>query len=184
MVTPQRDRPCASLSGRKAGPVRCSGRTLGFDMSGDDEPSPFPFAVSGVMQRRQQLLAQMAGLDAERRVILRQIEALEVSLRVLDPGVSIPDEKALLRWRGPDPVEMSGLTQSVLRALRLAGGPLTTAEVTQVVIKDRGRDPADRPFYTVVRQRVGVCLRKLNLRKIVRRAEEGSRTPLWLINDI
>ncbi len=61
---------------------------------------------------------------------------------------------------------------------------MTTAEVTRAVIADRGKDATDRPFYTVVRQRVGVCLRKLNLRRIVRRTEEGSRTPLWLINDV
>ena len=136
------------------------------------------------MQRRQQLLARLAGLDAERRLVQHQVEALAISLRVLDPSVSIPDEKVLLRWRGPEPVETSGLTESVLRALRLTTALLTTAEVTQAVIADRGKDAADRPFYTVVRQRVGVCLRKLNLRKIVRRTEEGSRNPLWLINDV
>lgn len=115
--------------------------------------------------------------------MLSQIEALEIALRVLDPSVDIPDEKALLRWRGPQPVETSGLTGSVLRTLRLAPSPLSTAEVTQAVIAGRGKDAADRPFYTVVRQRVGVCLRKLNLRRIVRRTEEGSRNPLWMIND-
>ena len=139
---------------------------------------PYPFAVSGLQQARALLLARIAGLDAERRALWRQVEAMEVSLRTLDPAVEIADERPLLRWRGPEPVETPGLTRSVIRALRLAADPLTNAEITLTAMQDQGHDTADRAYRTVVRQRVGVCLRKLRLRKLVRNVGDA-RVPAW-----
>ena len=70
--------------------------------------SPNPFAVSGLQQARAYLLAQIAVIDVKRRALWRQVEALEVSLRVLAPAVQITDGLGAgamsapfrkLRWR-------------------------------------------------------------------------------------
>ncbi len=90
------------------------------------------------------------------------------------------DEKRLLRWRRGPPVEIQGLTRVVVRTLRFASEPMSSAEVTAVVLDDRGDDPSDRAFRIVLKRRVDECLWWLKKRGLVRQIA-GKPNPRWMV---
>jgi hypothetical protein len=66
--------------------------------------------------------------------------------------------------------------------LREATAPLTTLEITNAVMADRGLDAADRQAFNTIRRRVQSCLRHHHKGGLVQSIAEGQEAfKRWLI---
>ena len=75
--------------------------------------------------------------------------------------------------------ECDGLGRAVLDVLRRAGGPLTTADIAERIIAERGWDTADRGLRSKLGNRAGRVLRDQRLRGGVRALEGPGPYSRW-----
>ena len=149
-------------------------------MDGSSPHSLPALTISGLKKARDGLIAKAAALEAERRTVLTQIEAMEISLRALDPKVEIEGAKPLTAFKRDPSVDVGQVTRMVLRTLRLASQPLSSGEIVDSIMRERGVEMEDRAHRAVLKDRVGACLRKLRIRERVR-SQDGGHWPLWAI---
>ncbi len=73
------------------------------------------------------------------------------------------------------------VSRIVLSALRQSDKPLTTHDLAQHVMAERGLNTADKRLVKVVSKRAGACLRHHRARGVLRSAQGPGRYRLWEI---
>ena len=73
------------------------------------------------------------------------------------------------------------LSRIVLSALRQSDKPLTTHDLAQHVMAERGLNTADKRLVKVIGKRVGACLRHHRNRGLVRSRRGATSFLVWLI---
>lgn len=86
-----------------------------------------------------------------------ELDHVEATIRLFDPQIDI-------RAIGSRPVPVRGralrgeVTRTVLRSLRLASGPLSSRDIAEVLMRDRGLSPDEKALMVVMTKRVIACL--------------------------
>ena len=126
-------------------------------------------SIKGLKAARAELLARVKELEKEKQRLMIQADAMEISMRALEPTTVIEGEKPLLVFRETAKPEHGATRGAVLATLRVAEEPLSPAEIAERLMLRRGLDAGDKVLRGEVRRRVGLCLRKLKPEKVVRR---------------
>jgi hypothetical protein len=107
--------------------------------------------------------------DLEKRIARQRtnLANLDATVKLFSPGTNpdaIPPKRVYRRTRYFAHNELSRLTQD---ALRIASGPLTSAEIAAAIMQARGMPPGDAAFKEIVANRAVTVLRRLAKRGAV-----------------
>lgn len=137
----------------------------------------YDLTVQGLIRKR----AELAGLASARRdqlsATLADLDAIDRVIRVFKPDIDLgdlPDK--------PAPPALSGtrgeLQRFLLDALRKADGPLSTFDLADMVMRERGLDPADRIMRKLIAAKTGNALAKLRKKGMVASSRAQGNAPL------
>jgi hypothetical protein len=122
-----------------------------------------PNTVSGLMEKRRQLRAELKAAEKAARNIRIDLDHLDAAIRLFteDAPRRLPSRSVAFRaGRGE-------VIRHVLRSLREAKGPLTSIEIAEGFMKARGMEASDETA-VLIRKRIGACLNSLKHQGTVR----------------
>jgi anti-sigma factor RsiW len=113
-----------------------------------------PNTVSGLNAKRDELLAYRKALHAEVRKVTCDIDHLEAASRLFEPGnTPAAFKRYIVRHRA----KKGTVKRFILGMLREATAPLTSAQITEAWVQDRGLR-ADDVTRVAIRKRIGAAL--------------------------
>ena len=137
-----------------------------------------PNTVSGLQAKRAELVKYRDRLEAEHRKVTVDIDHLEASIALFDPKAAPNTLQAYVtRHRA----RKGTVKRFVMELLRNADRPLSSEEITDAWVADRGLR-TDTDTLIVIRKRIGAAL--ISMRNAGITANEGSVGKLkgWRIN--
>ncbi len=128
--------------------------------------------VSGLMQKRADIAGRIEHTQTTLRQLIIDLDNLDATLRLFEPDIALeiirpkpfPPRNAAVRGE---------LSRIVLSCLRQSSTPLTTQDIAQHVMAERGLNTADTKLVKLIAKRVGACLRNQRDRGFVR-SEPGT----------
>lgn len=140
-----------------------------------------PHVVTALIAKRRELAGQIEHIQGELRRTTVELDHVEATLRIFAPTIDLeglaprPVPTAHHAFRGE-------VSRIILEALRKADRPLSTTELTERVMKERGLNMDDVALRRTMGKRIGACL---NHWRRVRGVVESLRGPgqvnLWQI---
>jgi hypothetical protein len=116
-----------------------------------------PNTVSGLLDKRRDLLRLVDDAQAVLQGHLASLDHLTATILLFDPDANLTGQTPK-RAPSPHRAFKGEMKRHVLQSLRLAKAPITSLEITQTFIDGRGMD---HDGAVTVRKRVGACLWKL-----------------------
>lgn len=129
-------------------------------MSRPINPNPekaLPHVVTALIAKRSELAGQIEHLQGEVRRATIELDHVEATLRIFKPDIDVegitprPVPPAHHAFRGE-------VSRILLEALRKAGRPLSTTELTDLVMRERGLNVDDAKLRQTMGRRVGASL--------------------------
>lgn len=117
-------------------------------------PVERPNTVAGLNAKRKELVKLRAELEREVRKITCDLDHLDAAIALFDPANT---PAAVKRYAVKHRAKKGQLKRFVLEFLRAAEGPVTSRDITEAWIADRGLR-ADEATFVILRKRVGACL--------------------------
>lgn len=136
-----------------------------------------PNTVAGLMAKRDELLKLRKHLDAETRKVTCDIDHLDACIALFDPA-NTPE--AIQRYATKHRARHGHVRRFVLTFLRDATGPVTSRDITDAWIKDRGLR-ADDDTFVLIRKRIGACLNALKADGQVTGTATGGDYKAWAL---
>ena len=113
-----------------------------------------PNTVAGLEAKRAELVKLRAAHEAEIRKLTCDIDHLEAAIALFDPANT---PAAIRAYVVKHRAKKGHMKRFVLAQLREAAGSLTSLQITDALIAERGLRPDDQTRI-VMRKRVGACL--------------------------
>lgn len=134
--------------------------------------------VAGLVKRRSELSGESEALRTRLTQITTDLGHLDAVIRQFDPEHDI---KAIRpkRPRRADAARPGEMSRYILGVLREAKGPLSTVEVAQRFMADRGVDAADGRAVRLVTKRVGMALGHQRAKGTVRAVAGPGTMGVW-----
>ena len=136
--------------------------------------------VSALIRKRAELAGQIEHAQTTLRQLIIDLDNLDATLRLFEPDIELEDIKPK-----PFPPRHAAFKGEVARvifsALRQPDRPLSTHELTQMVMAERGMNTADRKLVKTIGKRVGSCLRHHRSKGVVRSLKGAESYLLWEI---
>jgi hypothetical protein len=139
----------------------------------DTEGKAFPHVVTALIAKRAELAGQIENAQAEVVRLTVELDHIEASLRIFKPDLDLdgiaprPVPPAHHAFRGE-------VSRILLTALREADRPLSTTELTERVMRERGLNMKDVKLKRTMGRRIGASL---NHWRRVRGALESLKGP-------
>src|SRR5690606_30724156 len=118
-------------------------------------PVERPNTVAGLVAKRKQLAKLRADLEAEARKVTCDLDHLDACIRLFDP--SADTAAAIKRYATKHRAKKGQMRRFVLDRLKEATGPITSRDIAEAWVQDRGLR-ADDGTLVIIRKRVGACL--------------------------
>ena len=135
-----------------------------------------PNTVSGLNAKRDELVKYRASLEAEIRKVTCDIDHIEAAVRLFNPDTAIVAFKAyIVQHRA----KKGTVKRFIMNMLREAPTPLTSAQITDAWIADRGLR-CDDQTKVVIRKRIGAALNSLRAAGTLRNEGEFEGYKGWL----
>jgi len=128
------------------------------------------YAVSGLSRKRAELAGQLLILQEQVKQIMGDIEAVDRTLKLMDPDAeptAIKPIRPVRRFQYFDQGELSRLLLATLR--KLDGKPATIGDLTRAVMTAKGLDAGHIDCFRAVTHRVTMQLHSLNRRGAVQK---------------
>ena len=123
--------------------------------------------VSALMRKRAEMAGHIEHTQTALRQLIIDLDNLDATLRLFEPDIDLEEIKPK-----PFPPRHQAFRGEVSRivfaALRQANGPLTSQDIAQHVMAERGLNTSDKRLVRLVGKRVGACLRHQRARGLVR----------------
>ncbi|MGX5804159.1 hypothetical protein ACWGS9_23335 [Bradyrhizobium sp. Arg314] len=134
--------------------------------------------MSGLIAKRAELAGTLEHHQAMVRQLLMELDALDQTLRLFDPGIELSEIKP--KPLPPRHAAYKGeVARIVLSTLRQAGRPCSTQELTMHVMAERGMNTADKRLVKTICKRVGACLRHHRNKGLLRSTEGLGQHIVW-----
>ena len=138
------------------------------------------YVLTGLTKRRAELSGEADTLRTRLAAIGTDLGHLDAVIRQFDPEHDIAGIRPK-RPRGPNTARPGEMSRYVLGVLREAQGPLTTVEVAQRFMTDRGVDAADGRAVRLATKRVGMALSHQRAKETVLSRPGVGNMPLWSV---
>jgi hypothetical protein len=123
-----------------------------------------PNTVSGLNAKRDELIRYRQALHKEVRKVTCDIDHIEAAIRLFDPDNA---PAAFKRYTVRHRARKGSVRRFILGMLREAQAPLTSAQITQAWLTERGLR-TDDDTRVVVRKRIGAALIALRRQGVAR----------------
>lgn len=133
---------------------------------------PYANTISGLLQRRAELMADARELRERMAVVGNDIAALDRTLETLGYQGEMPAPVGIQSSTRVVYFHRNELRRFCLDELRKADGPVTTRDLAEKAIRLEGRDPRDRRLRNDMVRRIGKSLKLLRAQSAIR--SEGS----------
>ena len=134
--------------------------------------------VSALLQKRATLAGQIEHTQTTLRQLIIDLDNLDATLRLFEPDIDLE----VIRPK-PFPPRNSAvrgeLSRIVLSCLRQSSTPLTTQDIAQHVMAERGLNTADTKLVKLIAKRVGACLRHQRDKGFVRSEPGPGQHLVW-----
>jgi hypothetical protein len=134
-----------------------------------------PNTVSGLLTKRAELVKLRGQLEAELRGLTCDIDHIDGCIRLFDPANAPAARK---RYATKHRAKKGQMVRFVLGALREASGPLTSRQIAEAWVAERGLRTDDGTL-VVIRKRVGTCLIALRAKGLARDAGRVGESKGW-----
>jgi len=114
-----------------------------------------PNTVAGLVAKHAELTALREKYRAEIKKITVDIDHLDAAIRLFDPEA---DTYAIKEYVTKHRAQKGSVKRFVLNAFREATEPLTSRQITEMWVADRGL-AADEATLVIIRKRVGACIK-------------------------
>ncbi len=139
-----------------------------------------PHVVTALRQKRSELAGKIEHHQTVLRQLIIDLDNLDATLRLFEPDIELEDIKPK-----PFPPRHAAFKGEVARvifsALRQSDRPLSTHELTQMFMAERGLNTADRKLVKTIGKRVGSSLRHHRNKGTVRSIKGPESFLLWEI---
>lgn len=135
-----------------------------------------PNTIAGLQAKRKQLVKLRSDLEADVRKVTCDLDHLDACIRLFDPTADTA--AAIKRYATKHRAKKGQMKRFVLDRLKEAQGPLTSLDIAEAWIADRGLR-ADDGTRVMIRKRVGACLTALQAASAV--AGAGDLNRRWVL---
>ena len=136
--------------------------------------------VGGLVKRRAELAGEASALRAQIARIVVDLGHLDAVIRQFEPECDI-DGIPPRRPRRADAAPPGEMSRYLLGVLRDAKGPLSTVEIAQRFMADRGIDAADTRAVRLATKRVGMTLSHQRTKGTVRSVSGPGTMAIWTV---
>ncbi len=136
--------------------------------------------LSGLIRKRQEIAAELDGVQARLRQLILDIDAVDATIRLFQPDINLDVVKVRPTPRRHE-AHRGDTARLILSLLREAREALSHRKITQQVMMARGLNLADRALCQTMRDRVGASLRGMRERGAVRSDGERGLGVRWEI---
>lgn len=137
-----------------------------------------PHVLTGLVAKRAEIAGQIEHTQDKLRQLVIDLDHIDASIHIFDPSIELEEIKA--RPVPPKHQAFRGqVTRIVLATLRNAKKPLTTADIAQRVMAERGLDTANVRLLKTMTKRAGACLRNMQKQGAVARQPGPGQFMLW-----
>lgn len=114
-----------------------------------------PNTVAGLVAKHAELTALREKYKAEIKKLTVDIDHLDAAIRLFDPNA---DTSPIKEYVTKHRAQKGSVKRFVLNMFREATEPLTSRQITEAWVADRGL-VADEATYTAIRKRIGACIK-------------------------
>ena len=114
-----------------------------------------PNTVAGLVAKHRELMALRDKYRAEIKKLTVDIDHLDAAIRLFDPQA---DTSPIKEYVTKHRAQKGSVKKFVLTSFREATAPLTSRQITEMWVADRGL-VADEATYTTIRKRIGACIK-------------------------
>ncbi|MDX2205657.1 MAG: hypothetical protein NW223_23100 [Hyphomicrobiaceae bacterium] len=142
-----------------------------------------PNTVAGLVAKHKELCDLRERYAVEIKKLTVDIDHLDACIRLFDPAA---DTDAIKAYVTKHRAQKGTVKRFVLSTLRTATAPMTSRQITELWVRDRGLN-ADEATLTAIRKRIGACIKTCVVQEIVEFAgqttDHGAYGPykLWQI---
>jgi hypothetical protein len=134
-----------------------------------------PNTVSGLIQLHREIAGQIEARRHELARLVADLEAVEHTIRLLDPNAQLGRAKPVPAAHAAFKGEMR---RDVMAALRDCAEPATSLQIARKIIASRAL-PDGAKDVTIMRKRVGACLYKLRAKGWVEEVPQSGDYKGW-----
>lgn len=139
-----------------------------------------PHVLTGLIAKRAEIAGQIEHAQDTLRQLVIDLDHVDAAIHIFDPSIELEEIKA--RPVPPKHHAFRGeVSRIVLTALRNAKRPLTTADVAQRVMAERGLDTGNVRLLKTIAKRTGACLRHWEKRGAAAKKPGPDKFMLWEI---
>lgn len=122
-----------------------------------------PNTVAGLVAKHKELCDLRDRYAAEIKKLTVDIDHLDACIRLFDPAA---DTASIKEYVTKHRAKKGSVKRFVLNTLREATRPMTSREITELWVRDRGLN-ADLDTVTTIRKRIGACIKTCVMQEIV-----------------
>ena len=137
--------------------------------------------ISGLIRKRAEIAGQIEALQAQLKTAVVALDNVEATIRLFAPGIDLAAHgerkvpTAHHAFRGE-------VSRIILETLRTATRPVTTTEITERVIAERGLARDDALLFRTISKRVGAALRHMEkVKRLIRGMPGPGQVRMWEI---
>ncbi|MFM9846624.1 MAG: hypothetical protein ACKVP3_05635 [Hyphomicrobiaceae bacterium] len=139
-----------------------------------------PHVLTGLVAKRREIAGKIEHLQDQLRQHVIDLDHVDAAIHIFDPSIELEEIKS----RPVPPVHAAfrgEVSRILLAALRNAKKPLTTAELAQRVMAERGLDANNARLLKTIGKRTGACLRHWRSRGVASAQQGPGQYQLWQI---
>lgn len=136
-----------------------------------------PNTISGLQAKRKELATLHNQLVKEAKKVLCDIDHIDACIRLFDPSADL-ERIRLNRYATKHRAPKGHMKRFVLGQFRDANEPLSSRDITEAWIKDRGLSP-DESTFVILRKRVGACIQTVKKEGVIEGAGSDGEYKLW-----
>jgi len=138
--------------------------------------------LHALVRKRAELAGRIEHNQLELRRLIGELDHIDATIRIFDPAIDISAIRA--KPVPPRHAAFKGeVTRIVLRMLREAEGPVTSRQIAERLMQDRGLNQDDREMSVTMVKRVCACLRKHRQAGTIRTGPIDGRLQGWVLSD-
>lgn len=141
-----------------------------------------PNTVHGLIAKRADIAGKIEHLQDELRTLVIDLDNLDHTIHLFDPTIELAEIS-----KRPVPHRHQAfkgeVTRIVLTTLRNAKKPLTTHDVAQRVMSERGLDTANEKLLKLMVKRAGACMRHWEQKGVLKKEQGPNQFKLWSVAD-
>lgn len=137
----------------------------------------YDLTVQGLIRKRAEMAGQVQAKQAELGALIAGLQHIDAAIRIFKPEIKLEDL--------PEKVAPSAFTafrgefqRFLLDQLRRSNHPLSTFDLAERVMEQRGLDPKDKIALSLIRKRTGYALAKLRKQSKVTSRQTHRSAPL------